>query len=268
VDGAAPMDPRELTAVEIAAYLAPRRRPAAALLRALARDPRASVRRLAARYLALRAAARAESRRLRALYREERRRAQRGLLVAGVDEAGRGPLAGPVVAAAVILPPRPAIPGLDDSKRLRPDARERLDREIRARAVALAVGEASVEEIDRLNILRATRLAMRRAVAALERAPDFLLIDGRERLPEPWPQAAVVGGDGRCACIAAASIVAKVARDRLMRALDEQFPQYGFARHKGYASEAHLAALARYGPCAVHRRAFLPEHQLALFEAL
>ncbi len=259
------MDLRELTAVEIAAYLDGGRRVTAALVRALARDPRASVRRLAARHRALRKAARAEARRLRALYREERRQAREGRVVAGVDEVGLGPLAGPVVAAAVILPAGRPIRGLDDSKRLRPEERERLDLEIRARALAFAVGEASVDEIDRFNIRVATRLAMRRAVHGLAPAPHFLLIDGRERLPEPWPQAAVVGGDAACACIAAASIVAKVVRDRVMVALHELFPQYGFARHKGYATAEHLAALAEFGPCPAHRRAFLAEVQLPLF---
>lgn len=259
------MDPRELTAAEIAAYLDGGRRVTEALLQALARDPRASVRRLAIRHRGFREAARVEARRLRALYYEERRRAREGMVVAGVDEVGRGPLAGPVVAAAVILPPEPPIRGLDDSKRLLPDERERLDLEIRARALAIAVGEASVEEIDRFNILWATRLAMRRAVRALAPAPHFLLIDGRDRFPESRPHAAVVGGDASCACIAAASIVAKVVRDRLMVTLHEQFPQYGFARHKGYATAEHLAALAEFGPCPAHRRAFLPEVQLPLF---
>ncbi len=260
------MNPRELTATEIAAYLEERRRIPEDTLRKLSRDPRASVRRLAARYLAARAAARAEALRLRALYREERRRAREGLVIAGVDEVGRGPLAGPVVAAAVVLPPGPPIPGLDDSKRLRSNQREQLDREIRVRALAVAVGEASVEEIDRFNILGATRLAMRRAVDSLAPEPHFLLIDGRERLPGPQQQATVVRGDASCACIAAASIIAKVARDRLMIGLHETFPQYGFARHKGYATVEHFAALAQFGPCPAHRRAFLPQHQLALFE--
>lgn len=257
---------RELTTSEVTAYLTRRRRFPESLLRALARDPRASVRRLATRYRALVAAARAEALRVRSLYREERRRARRGLIVAGVDEVGRGPLAGPVVAAAVILPPRPLIPGLDDSKRLRPDERERLDRAIRAQAVAVAVGEASVEEIDRFNILGATRLAMRRAVAILAPSPDFLLIDGRDRLLEPHPLEALVDGDACCACIAAASIVAKVARDHMMRNLHDVFPEYGFAQHKGYSTAEHFAALDRYGPSPVHRRAFLPVRQLILFD--
>jgi ribonuclease HII len=256
-----------MTAEAIATYLARHMRPAAALLDRLARDPRRTVRRLAARAREAHAASRRETRRLRALYREERRRVRLGQVVAGVDEVGRGPLAGPVVAAAVILGSGRPIPGLNDSKRLRPGMRERLDHEIRSRAVAVAVGEASVEEINRFNILGATRLAMRRAVDALVRRPHFLLLDGRERLPGPWPQAAIIHGDARCACIAAASIIAKVARDRLMVRLDGEFPAYGFARHKGYATPDHLAALARHGPCAAHRHAFLPHHQMVLFEA-
>jgi ribonuclease HII len=259
------MNPRALTVAEIADRLTRYRRLPKRTLAALARDRRAAVRRLAARYRAHRAAVRAEALRLRALYREERRRARRGLMVAGVDEVGVGPLAGPVVAAAVILGPGRPIRGLDDSKRLRPKERERLDREIRARARGVALGEASVEEIDRLNIYRAARLAMLRAVAALAPQPHFLLVDGREGLPERRPQAAVIKGDAACACIAAASIVAKVARDRRMAELDQMFPFYGFARHKGYGTAVHLAALARYGPCPAHRRAFLPGDQLPLF---
>lgn len=259
------MDPRRMTGEEIGAWVSRRARISAAVLRQLARDPRITVRRLAARCRAALAAERRERQRLRALYREERRRFRAGQVVAGVDEVGMGPLAGPVVAAAVILGPGPAIPGLDDSKRLRPDEREALDREIRARAVAFAVGEASVEEIEHFNILGAARLAMRRAVAGLTPPPHFLLIDGRQSLPEGPSQASIVGGDASRACIAAASIVAKVARDRLMTALDEAFPAYGFARHKGYATRAHYAALARHGPCPLHRRAFLHE-QLPLFE--
>lgn len=258
------MDVRALTVAELRRRLDGRRLPSDTLLRLLARDPRAAVRRLAARYRAAALAARAEAVRLRALYREERRRLRGGQVVAGVDEVGRGPLAGPVVAAAVILPPGSRIRGLDDSKRLRAEERTLLDREIRARA-RVGVGEASVEEINRLNILRATRLAMRRAVAALDPSPQFLLIDGRDRPEMAVPHAAIVRGDGSCACIAAASIVAKVARDRIMCTLDDVYPAYGFARHKGYATAEHLLALDRHGPCSAHRRAFLPERQLDLF---
>lgn len=259
------MSLRALTVAEITVRVMRYQRWPGSVLAALARDRRASVRRLARRYRVLRAAARAEALRLRALYRQERRRARRGLIVAGVDEVGVGPLAGPVLAAAVILGPGRLISGLNDSKRVRPEERERLDLEIRARALGVALGEASVEEINRLNIYRAARLAMVRAVAALSPQPHFLLVDGREGLPEKRPQAAVIKGDASCACIAAASIIAKVARDRRMAELDRTFPFYGFGRHKGYATADHHAALARYGPCPAHRRGFLSPDQLSLF---
>jgi len=179
-------------------------------------------------------------------------------LVAGVDEVGRGPLAGDVVAAAVILPPGCDLPGLDDSKKLTPARRERLSRAIQACAIAWATGRASVAEIDSLNILQASLLAMHRAVAALTRAPEFVLVDGN-RLPA-WPYAAatVVGGDALVPAISAASIVAKVTRDAEMLLLESAFPGYGFAIHKGYPTPAHLAALARLGPCPAHRLSFAP----------
>lgn len=258
------MDFRRLTAAQIAAHLAGLQRPGPALLRLLAADSRSAVRRLAARYEAVREASRAERRRLRRLYGEERGRGHVGQLVAGVDEVGRGCLAGPVVAGAVILSGAPIV-GLDDSKRLPVAERARLATEIRGRALAVAVGEASVDEINRFNILGATRLAMRRAVEALIPSPDFLLIDGRDRLPLGLAQAAVVDGDASRACIAAASIVAKVARDEMMQGLDAAFPGYGFARHKGYGTADHLTALTRHGPCALHRHAFLPIIHSALF---
>lgn len=260
------MDYRTLTVAEITARLARLARPSAALLRRLRRDPRRGVRRLAARYERTRERARAERRRVVKLYREERGRRLAGQVVVGVDEVGRGCLAGPVLAAAVILPDGPPIAGLDDSKRLTPAARERLNDEIRARALAVAVAEASVEEIARLNIRGAALLAMRRAVEALGPLPDFALIDGRDRLALRLDHEAMVRGDAACACIAAASIVAKVARDRLMRELDGAFPGYGFAQHKGYSTAEHIDALVRLGPCPAHRRAFLPVAQLALFE--
>ena len=179
-------------------------------------------------------------------------------LVAGVDEAGRGPLAGPVVAAAVILDPRQPIAGLADSKKLTARRRERLFDAIRAKAVCCAVAEASVEEIDRLNILQATLLAMQRAVAGLRLPPAKVLVDGN-RLPRLAMRAeAVVGGDARVAAISAASILAKVTRDRWCVEVDAQWPQYGFAAHKGYGTAAHLAALQAHGPCALHRRSFAP----------
>ena len=176
--------------------------------------------------------------------------------MAGVDEAGRGPLAGPVVAAAVIIAPDRRIPGLADSKLLPPERREALFAVIHARALGVGVGVVDHETIDRINILQATRAAMREALAALAAAPelvitDFVALDGL-----PCPQRNLVGGDRRSASVAAASIVAKVARDRLMRELDAQYPAYGFARHKGYATPEHLAALDRWGPCPIHRRSF------------
>lgn len=176
----------------------------------------------------------------------------------GVDEVGRGCLAGDVLAAAVILDSSRPVAGLADSKRLSAAARERLYGEITARAVAWAVGRAAVAEIDRLNILQASLLAMHRAVAALAETPALVLVDGN-RLPDwPYPARAVVGGDASIACISAAAIVAKVTRDREMRALEADFPGYGFARHKGYGTAEHCAALVRLGPCALHRRSFAP----------
>lgn len=183
-------------------------------------------------------------------------------LLAGVDEAGRGPLAGPVVAAAVILDPGRRIRGLADSKQHAPATRERLYDEIRDKALCCAVGEASVEEIDAINILQATLLAMRRAVEALRLKPARVLVDGN-CLPRLRIAAeAVVGGDAKVKAISAASIVAKVHRDRLCLQLHEVHPQYGFAQHKGYASPEHLAALRRHGACAVHRRSFAPVREV------
>jgi ribonuclease HII len=182
--------------------------------------------------------------------------------VAGVDEAGRGPLAGPVVAAAVVLDPARLPEGLDDSKRLGPRRCAALAPAIRAAAV-WALGIASVAEIDRLNILAASHLAMQRALAALPVAPGLVLIDGN-RLPPglPCPAEAVVGGDRRCLSIAAASILAKVARDAIMAELDRLWPGYGWARNAGYPSAAHLAALIRLGPTPHHRRSFAPVRAL------
>jgi ribonuclease HII len=183
-------------------------------------------------------------------------------LVAGVDEAGRGPLAGPVVAAAVILDERHPIKGLADSKKLTALRRERLFDEIRAKALCCSIAEASVEEIDRLNILQATLLAMRRAVAGLRLKPNKVLVDGN-RLPTLEVRAeAIVGGDALVPAISAASILAKVHRDRWCLTLDQQYPQYGFAQHKGYGTAAHLAALRAHGPCAQHRTSFRPGAEL------
>lgn len=179
-------------------------------------------------------------------------------LVAGVDEAGRGPLAGPVVAAAVILDDLKPIKGLNDSKKLSPATRERLFDEIRAKALCCAIAEATVEEIDTFNILQATMLAMRRAVEGLRLKPSKVLVDGN-RLPVLKMAAeAIVKGDAKVKAISAASILAKVHRDRLCLALHEQHPQYGFDGHKGYPTPEHLAALRAHGACLHHRRSFGP----------
>jgi ribonuclease HII len=179
-------------------------------------------------------------------------------LVCGIDEAGRGPLAGPVVAAAVILDPNQAIAGLNDSKKLSEKKRVVLAMEIRQKALAWAVAEASVEEIDRLNILQATFLAMQRAVAGLSVQPERALVDGNRCPKLAMPVEAIVQGDGKIASIAAASILAKTVRDEGMLALHAAYPQYGFDRHMGYPTAVHLAALAEHGPSPVHRRSFGP----------
>lgn len=181
------------------------------------------------------------------------------VLIAGVDEAGRGPLAGPVVAAAVILDPARPVAGLADSKLLSERQRAELELEIKEHALAWAVARADVDEIDALNILWASMLAMRRAVLALSTAPLLALIDG-DRCPAelPCPAQAIVKGDETVAAISAASILAKVARDRELTALDAQYPGYGFAQHKGYSTRGHVAALELLGACPIHRRSFEP----------
>lgn len=183
-------------------------------------------------------------------------------LVCGVDEVGRGPLAGPVVAAAVILDPTRPIAGLADSKKLTEGRREQLSGEIRARALAWSLGRAEVMEIDAMNILQASLLAMQRAVAGLAMSPSEALVDGN-RLPVLGCRAqAIVGGDASEPCISAASIVAKVARDREMIELDARYPGYGLARHKGYPTKAHLKALAELGVTEIHRRSFAPVRRI------
>jgi ribonuclease HII len=190
-------------------------------------------------------------------YRFERTAWRAGLgRVAGVDEAGRGPLAGPVVAAAVVLHPERPIRGLQDSKLLTAPRREKLFLEILDRALAVGIGHVDPEAIDRINILEATRRAMRAALARLSMAPELVLIDAVRLVSLPYPQKNLIKGDRRSASIAAASIVAKVTRDRLMVEYDRQFPEYGFARHKGYATAEHQSALDKYGPCPLHRRTF------------
>jgi len=187
------------------------------------------------------------------------------ILIAGVDEAGRGPLAGPVVAAAVILDPARPIPGLADSKVLSEARREALAARIFEQSLAVGIGLAEAEEIDRINILQATFQAMRRAVDQLDPKPVLVRVDGN-RLPQLEQAArAIVGGDASDRAISAASIIAKTHRDALMRQLDLSYPDYGFARHKGYPTAAHLAALERLGPCPAHRQSFRPVIQARLF---
>lgn len=181
--------------------------------------------------------------------------------VAGVDEVGRGPLAGPVVAAAVILDPKRPIAGMDDSKRLTAARRTALEPLIQQCAFAWALGRAEVEEVDQLNVLMASMLAMQRAVAALAEVPGHVFVDGNRTPALPCPATAVIGGDGKVAAIAAASILAKVARDREMIEHDSRYPGYGFARHKGYPSAEHLAALMTLGPTPLHRKSFAPVRQ-------
>jgi ribonuclease HII len=182
--------------------------------------------------------------------------------IAGVDEAGRGPLAGPVVAAAVILERRNIPRGLNDSKKMTAEAREIAFAAILECALAVGVGEASVDEIDFVNIRQATHLAMARAIRALAIAPMFALVDGNDAPALPCPCDTIVEGDGRSVSIAAASIVAKVTRDRLMRALHEEHPGYGWFSNKGYGTGEHLEALGRLGPCRHHRRSFAPVHNI------
>ncbi|MDX1803302.1 MAG: ribonuclease HII [Alcanivorax sp.] len=183
---------------------------------------------------------------------------QPGMLLAGVDEVGRGPLVGAVVTAAVVLDPRAPITGLADSKKISEKKRLKLEVEIKSQALAWALGRAEPEEIDTLNILHATMLAMQRAVAALPLDVNAVLVDGNRVPPLDCPAEAVVKGDGRVPAISAASILAKVARDREMQQLHERYPQYGFDRHKGYPTKVHLAALQAHGVLAEHRRSFGP----------
>ena len=222
-------------------------------------DPRAGARLVAARIWKRIHAAQAEGRRLSRLCAFEQPLWDAGLtLVAGVDEVGMAPLAGPVIAAAVILAPGARIKGVNDSKQLTPFEREALEPEIRSKAVAIGVGRAEVEEIDTLNIYHAGLLALRRAVLALLPQPEHLLVDARKLKGLSVPQQPIIKGDAKSITIGAASIVAKVHRDRLMSDIDAQHPGYGFAHHKGYPTAEHLDALARLGACPLHRRSFAP----------
>jgi len=195
---------------------------------------------------------------------EEAARQRGALCIAGLDEVGRGPLFGPVVAAAVILSPAFRLDGLTDSKKLSERKRNQLDPEIRRSAVAWAIASVDAETIDRINIRQASLLAMRLAVQQLAFSPDFLLIDGRDTIEWNCPQQAVIHGDRTSFSIAAASVLAKVHRDRLLVAFDSQFPGYGLASHKGYCCPEHLTALARLGPTPLHRRSFHPVAQIFL----
>jgi len=252
------MDLAGLTVREIEEYLRNLPEINEALLVELSRDPRAGLRSLAERWRRRLERQREEGERLRALFRLERLKRQEGYRrIAGVDEAGRGPLAGPVVASAVVLPEECEIPGLNDSKRLSLRAREKVYEVIMATAVAVGVGVADVEEIEAYGIMEATRLAWRRAIAQLSPPPDLVILDGRVSLALPVPVLTVVDADALIACTAAASVVSKVTRDRLMEELHRKYPQYGFASHKGYGTRAHLQALERYGPSPAHRMSFL-----------
>jgi ribonuclease HII len=195
---------------------------------------------------------------------EKAARKSGALRIAGLDEVGRGPMFGPVVAAAVILTPKCRIEGLTDSKKLTEKRRNELDTEIRVNAVAWAIAAVDAATIDQINILRASLLAMRLAVEQLALAPDYLLIDGRDMIDWPCPQQPVISGDALSLSIAAASVLAKVYRDRLLVELDVEFPGYGLARHKGYCCPEHFEALARLGPTPLHRKSFSPVAQKML----
>jgi ribonuclease HII len=227
-------------------------------------DPRSGVRKIAERLENEIDRRREESSRLDQLLRFENRLREQGLhWIAGVDEVGVGPLAGPVVAAAVVFPPEARISGVDDSKRLSAQRREILGEEIRRTAHSIGIGAAEVAEIDQLNVYQAGLLAMRRAVKNLSVRPDHLLVDAREVPGLDVPQTGIIRGDSKCFTIAAASIIAKTHRDSLMIRLGSEFPDYGFARHKGYPTLEHQAALRRHGPCRIHRRSFVANRELA-----
>ena len=226
---------------------------------ALKTDPRAGAKAILDAVARRRFDNRSEGQRLRQLLRFENALWATGVLyVAGVDEAGMSPLAGPVSAAAVVFAPGSRIPGVDDSKKLDAKTRDRLAAEIRATAVAWSVGFADVEEIDAINIYWAGLLAMRRAVERLSLRPEHVLLDARRLEELPLPQQSIIKGDCRSLTIAAASILAKTARDAVMHKLDAEYPGYGFSRHKGYPVREHLAALKRLGASPIHRRSFAP----------
>lgn len=253
------IDLSELTVSEIRErFIEQSRRPVSArLLSKLQTDPRQGVRKIYTELKKRSDQEKRERRRLESMLNFERILWKSGVRhIAGVDEVGVGPLAGPVVAAAVIFPPRIQIDGVDDSKRLAPEIREQLDEIIRRQALALAIGMASVDEIDELNIYQAGVLAMRRAVENLPLQPEHLLVDAKEIPGLDIPQNPFAKGDGINFSIAAASIVAKTFRDRLMVQLDRQFPEYGFAAHKGYSTPEHQRRIREHGPCPAHRKSY------------
>ncbi len=246
-----------MTLVEIDSLLAEREKLSVEETQFLQNDSRRGAAGLLERFKKKTEAREAEELRLKKMFLEEEQLWHQGYeSVAGIDEAGRGPLAGPVFAAAVILKPDLLIEGLNDSKQLSACTREKLFERIIVDAEAYAIGSASREEIDRINIHAASMLAMMRAVNALARKPDYLLVDGFSILKCPYRQKALKSGDRLSLSIAAASILAKVARDRVMLDLHRQYPVYGFDRNMGYGTAEHRSALKRYGPCLVHRRSF------------
>ena len=233
--------------------------PTPAFLAACRLDRREGIRRLMNKYNKDLAAHQTEEKRISGLLRYERDLWEQGhLLVAGIDEAGRGPLAGPVMAAACVLPVKFDLPGLNDSKQLTANQRQQLFDRIKEQALDYAVAGAEPAEIDRLNILQATKLAMRRAVEGLRQRPHYLLIDGMQLVDVPVAQTGIIGGDALSASIAAASILAKVTRDRLMSELHTLYPVYGFGQNKGYGTKEHMLALQRCGPSPIHRLSFAP----------
>jgi len=253
------MDLKGLSVVAIRAMLEPMETVPEELLEALSNDPRRQVKDIGEALRRKREREAEELEEQQRMLEFERDYHARGLVrVAGVDEVGRGPLAGPVVAAAVIFSPEAEYPRARDSKKLAPERREELFEQIHRSALAIGIGRVEHEEIDRINIYNASLLAMYRAVEDLEAKPDAVLVDGMMvlRLNEKVPQEALVEGDCRCLSIAAASIVAKVTRDRLMCEYDLTYPGYGFARHKGYPTSDHFKALKVLGPCPIHRRSF------------
>lgn len=233
--------------------------PSSQMINACLKDPRVGVKKLAERQLKLQHAQDIEEIRIQRMLIEERKLWQKGyLLLAGLDEAGRGPLAGPVVAAACILPAQFYLPGLNDSKLLTESKREKLYSQIQAQAISYALGSAEPAEIDALNILEATKLAMKRAIEGLKVRPQYLLIDALTLPTVKLPQLPLKGGDRISATIAAASILAKVSRDRLMVELDALYPGYAFSKNKGYGSKEHMQSLRHLGPSPIHRKSFAP----------